>query len=346
MITFLYITLVFSLWLMVHRKFSFLNDLSEGIIWLDKNLKVFYQNRAVEIIILKRLPKRKLSFSQTILSDQEESILHAIQSAKKKEHLFFTPSKSSTIALTILPISKGYLLTLTNCSSFDQVIAKEKSFISNASHELRTPITIIKGFAETLRDLPNISKEMSKEMIRKIVKNCVRMESVIKSLLVMTDLDQCSSLKVEECDINQLVEQTSKSAIALYPQAQIDCYFDQEQALIQGSSHLLEVLLRNLIQNGVKYSQEKPIVSVTVEHKKDSLSLKVKDKGIGMDREELNRVFDRFYTVDKAHSRKMGGAGLGLSIVKKIISLHQGKVSLSSSKGVGTEVVMELPLNV
>ena len=143
------------------------------------------------------------------------------------------------------------------------------------------------------------------------------MECVIKSLLTITDLDQCSSIKVEPCDMNQLVEQSSNAAIALYPEAQIDCYFDRNQAVIEGSSHLLEVLLRNLIQNGVKYSRSKPIVSVTVEHHEDFLTLKVKDQGIGMDRKELNQVFDRFYTVDKAHSRKLGGAGLGLSMVKK-----------------------------
>ena len=120
------ILLISAFWFFLNSRFSFLKELDEGIVWIDAHFKVRYRNRAVEKFLCSSLSGKQFTLEGSVLSDQEESIFNAIRCARKKEHLFFTPDDGCAIALSILPISKGVLLTFTDCSSFDHVIAKGK----------------------------------------------------------------------------------------------------------------------------------------------------------------------------------------------------------------------------
>ncbi|MBM3200777.1 MAG: GHKL domain-containing protein [Chlamydiae bacterium] len=221
-----------------------------------------------------------------------------------------------------------------------------KEFIANASHELRTPVTIIKGFAEMLRDIPEISQEMFDSILEKILRNCERMESLVKNLLLLADLDQLAEIKKEECNLSLLIENCSYQILSIFPDAYIETLQNGSDIKVQASADLLELAIMNLLQNSVKYSfaDKIPHITVTIEKKSNnSVILSIEDQGIGIAKENLANIFDRFYTVNKSHSRKLGGAGLGLSMVKIIIDKHNAEIHVKSELGKGTTFSIHFP---
>jgi signal transduction histidine kinase len=219
-----------------------------------------------------------------------------------------------------------------------------RDFVANASHELRTPITIIKGFLETMRDMPEISQDLFNEILTKMLRSCERMESLVKSLLILADLENCPKGGFEDCDLVQIVDEVSYNLISLHQQATIETYLKDEKIRIWANTDLLELALRNLLENAVKYSKGLPRIVIRLEVTETICKIRVKDEGMGIPQKDLPHLFDRFYTVDKTHSRRMGGAGLGLSIVKKIVENHKGTIKVDSKHQEWTEFVMELPL--
>lgn len=218
-----------------------------------------------------------------------------------------------------------------------------REFIANASHELRTPVTIIKGFAETLRDIPEMPDEMFDSILEKILKNCERMESLVKNLLLLADLDHLTEIKKEPCSLSLLVEHCSYQILSVFPDAYIETLQNQDEIIIDGSSDLLELAIMNLLQNGIKYSKDKAHITVTLEEKEDQVLFSIEDQGIGISKENLPHIFDRFYTVNKAHARKLGGAGLGLSMVKIILEKHGASLNAESEIDKGTKFTILFP---
>lgn len=241
------------------------------------------------------------------------------------------------------PLRKGAILILQDKSSQYKVVEMGKDFIANASHELRTPITIIKGFAETLQDLPSISRPMLTEITEKIVRNCHRMDTLVKNLLTLADIEYVPEHRFQSCDIVALVDNCRHLLLNLAPHAEVDIEKSHERIMADADPDLLELAIMNLLENGVKYSQNTPHLTIYIKQQADEVLIAVQDRGIGIPKDDLQHVFERFYTVDKAHSRRLGGAGLGLSIVKTIIEKHEGTVSVASVVGQGTTFTILLP---
>ncbi len=219
-----------------------------------------------------------------------------------------------------------------------------KEFIANASHELKTPITIIRGFAETLKDLPEVSDVMFESILEKIIRNCERMENLVTNLLILADLENCSGTSRKDCDLLPLVEQICMNLLHIYPEAHFEKLHNDDEILVQGDLGLLELALTNVLKNALKYSNENKHITITLEKSKEAVTVSVRDRGIGIKEDDLIRIFDRFYTVDKAHSRKLGGAGLGLSIVKMVMEKHDAKIKVNSKLGVGTKFHFSFPI--
>lgn len=240
------------------------------------------------------------------------------------------------------PLGKSGKFIVTLRDSFRQYQKHQlgKDFVANASHELRTPITIIKGFAETIHDLPEISGAMLQDFTEKIVRNCQRMDNLVKNLLTLADLDYLPAARLQDCDLVALVDNCSHTLLALHPEVRVEVLQSQEVIMIPADPDLLELALMNLLENGVKYSEAPAWITVTIEDAQDEVCLTITDKGLGIAAHDLEHIFDRFYTVDKTHSRKLGGAGLGLSIVKAIISKHEGNIRVTSRLGEGTQFHM------
>ncbi|MCB1084704.1 MAG: GHKL domain-containing protein, partial [Chlamydiia bacterium] len=244
--------------------------------------------------------------------------------------------QSFEVHLKIIEPKKVLMMTLLDRSGQYQKEQLGKDFVANASHELRTPITIIKGFAETIYDLPTISEAMLTDFSEKIVRNCERMDNLVKNLLTLADLDYLPKARLQECDLVGMIDNCSHSLLSLYPDVELESLHNSEYILVNGDPDLLELAIMNLLENGVKYSSEVPKIQVTIEEHGEEVCLTIADQGIGIPCDDLDHIFERFYTVNKAHSRRLGGAGLGLSIVKTIASKHEATVCVESKEGEGT----------
>jgi len=241
------------------------------------------------------------------------------------------------------PFKSGAIVVLQDKSSQRQVVEMGKEFIANASHELRTPITIIKGFAETLQDLKNISPSMLAEITEKIVRNCTRMDTLVKNLLTLADLENIPQSRFQPCDLVSLADNCLHLLQALSPETSIKIEKSNDAIMVDADPDLLELAMMNLLENGVKYSKPPAHLTIHLQEKKQDVTIAIEDQGIGIPTEDVPHIFDRFYTVNKAHSRRLGGAGLGLSIVKTIIEKHEGTITVVSEPNHGTTFTITLP---
>lgn len=334
-----------------NEKEAILESLGEGVIAVDDKMNVTYVNYMASKMLA--LSKKELLYHP--LSGSAHMILgkcsHLLKDAQE-QHKILTDSLSygteKKIYLDLIAAPKargsGAIIVLQDVSSHYKVLDVGKAFVANASHELRTPITIIKGFAETLQDLPEMPKEMLSEVIKKILRNCERMEMLIKNLLRLSDLENLSEEKFRECNLVALVQDCKQVLTSLNPETQITLIKSEDEIEIYADPDVLELAIINILNNAVKYS--KPPAQIKIEISilnEDEVELAISDQGIGIAPVDLEHIFDRFYTVDKTHSRKMGGAGLGLSIVKTIVDKHGGTIRATSALGKGTTFTLVLP---
>lgn len=228
-----------------------------------------------------------------------------------------------------------------------KIIDMKKEFIANASHELKTPITIIRGFAETLHDNPCLPQHTTLEITDKIVHSCERMTRIIRNLLTLADIENIPRSRASLCNLVELARCCRSTLIAVHPKAsvKIACREDLEY-IVEADEALLEVALMNLLDNAAKYSKNDPQITITLAHVDNNIHLSVQDNGLGIPESDLERIFQRFYRVNKMHSKKIGGSGLGLSIVETIVEKHMGKVFVTSLLGEGSTFTMELPMPV
>jgi two-component system phosphate regulon sensor histidine kinase PhoR len=328
---------------------TILESLGEGVVATDGNLNVTYANKmALELldlkpeqIINKNFDKNEFSKCTTLLSEclKENSI--AVSSLK-------LPQKMKFLDMLAVPMQgeKGAVLVLQDKTTHYKMIEIGKDFVANASHELKTPITIIRGFAETLYDHPELPQSVWLDIVKKIVRNCERMETLVRNLLTLADIENLPRTRLQECMLIDLIENCKQMVINVYPTAKIDIHtFEKDQTHIIADQDLLELAIVNLLTNAAKYSNPPACIDVELKQLDEkNIQISIKDKGIGIPKEDLEHIFNRFYTVDKAHSRKLGGSGLGLSITKTIIEKHKGKINASSVIGEGTEFIITLPL--
>ncbi len=238
----------------------------------------------------------------------------------------------------------GAVLVLQDHSSHYRMLEMRKDFIANASHELKTPITVIHGFAETLNEHPDLPKDTVIQVTGKIVNSCLKMTRLIKDLLTLADIENMPESNLSECDLEEMAHRCMALVIDAHPTAQITVINKSDKPIcLTADPHLMEMALTNLMENAAKYSNPPAHITVTLRHLGNSVKVSVADKGIGIPAPDLEHIFVRFYTVDKARSRKMGGSGLGLSIVENIVQKHFGEISVQSKVGEGTTFTIVLP---
>ena len=217
-----------------------------------------------------------------------------------------------------------------------------KDFVSNVSHEFKTPITAIKGFAKLIRD-GKLDEVQLSEYSEIIVDESQRLSLLSSNLLKLSELD--SKIIREQATVFSLDEQIRKAILILevqWSKKEIEFDIELEEARITGDEHLLQEVWLNLIQNAIKFSNQKGIIKISLYKKADKVKVQIADNGIGIADEDKERIFERFYKGDKSHSKE--GNGLGLVIVKKIVELSYGKIDFESQLGKGTTFTVELDL--
>lgn len=333
-----------------NEKEAILESLIEGVVAIDNELQVTYANTmALKLLGTSKETILGQNFS-IVQQPKGYALLMDCQKEKKALTDTLTISRQGgvKIYLDIVAAPKGpsggAILVLQDKSSHYKLLEMRKDFIANASHELKTPITIIRGFAETLHDNPDLPTETRTEVTHKIVKNCQRMTTLIKDLLTLSDIENIPLSRLIECDLYEIITTCCETLHDIFPDAKIVIHKDPgEHFELVADPSLMELAMMNLIENAAKYSTPPIRIDVGMQKIGDKIKISISDQGIGIPPADLEHIFERFYTVDKAHSQKMGGSGLGLSIVQTIIHKHFGQISVQSELGKGTTFTIVFP---
>lgn len=264
-----------------------------------------------------------------------------IEFGGKYFNAFFATFKSDNTAL-----SSGVVVVIQDLTDMQQLELSRREFVANVSHELRTPLTTIKTYAETMAE--SADDEDDKHFLGVIVHEVDRMTRIVKDLLTLSSLDHRKlSIFKKEFSIDKLLYEvvTKLSVEARSLGKKITYTATTELPKICADRDRIEQVIINIISNSVKYTGDNGVIQVFAGFLYNEIYIKIKDNGIGIPKEDLPKVFERFYRVDKARSREKGGTGLGLSIAYEIIKLHGGTISIDSVRGEGTEVIIKLPVN-
>ncbi len=241
----------------------------------------------------------------------------------------------------------GVVVALQDITRQQKLDDSRREFVANVSHELRTPLTTVKSYTETLLETAGPEDKMQRRFLEVINSEVDRMTRIVKDLLTLSRLDHGKeALKQEEIDVRALVRDvTEKLSLTAKEHGHMLRYsFTTDMPVYFGDRDKIEQVLINLVSNSLKYTPDGGIVEVFAGKIYNELYIKVKDNGIGIPKEDIGRIFERFYRVDKARTRQAGGTGLGLAIAKEIVEAHGGRIAIQSEVGKGSEVMITLPL--
>lgn len=334
-----------------------LQSLGEGVLALDAKSKVTFVNEAAcKMLFSSQATLLGSSFqkisqnldqqSASLFKKCHELILHTLQSSEIAEDHWIDPVHKTYLQLYTYPRTRhlGVTLVFQDKTSDYKMLEMGKDFIANASHELRTPLTVILGFAEMLQEAPKLPKKQVQGILETITKTCSRLDKLVKGLLTLADLENLNEKDFKPSKILPLIESSKQLMNAAYPKAKIHIESKILSPKAYIHSDLMDLAITNLLENAIKYSEEGAPIILRLKEKKEHLCIEIQDHGIGIPKDDLPHIFHRFYTVDKARSRKSGGSGLGLSIVKTIIEKkHRGTLSVHSIPGKGSLFEILLP---
>ncbi len=254
-------------------------------------------------------------------------------------NLLFAPFKNEN------DMPSGVIVVIQDITEQVKVDTMRKRFVADVSHELKTPITSIMGYADTLIE-NDVDKETSKKFLERISAEAVRMARLVSDLLILSKYDT-SKVKIEkaEFDLGELVKYTFDGLdLEMKRKNQVgECFVTSNVPPAYADKNGIERVVLNTLTNAIKYTPEGGNIKVYVGCVYNDAYIKIIDNGIGIPKEDLDKIFERFYRVDKARTREMGGTGLGLSIAKEILDQNNGMIDIKSEVGKGTEVVIRIP---
>lgn len=248
---------------------------------------------------------------------------------------------------------EGYNEIVQISDAFNKMLVKLKTledsrqeFVSNVSHELKTPMTSIKVLADSLNMQPDAPKELYQDFMKDIVEEIDRENQIINDLLSLVKMDKkAAELNLTSVNINEMLELILKRLRPIAGKRNIELAFEGFRTVITDVDEVkLTLAFSNLVENGIKYNVAGGWVKVSLDADHDYFYVKVSDSGIGIAEEYQDRIFERFYRVDKARSRETGGTGLGLAITKNIILMHGGEIKVKSREEQGTVFMVRIPL--
>ncbi len=224
--------------------------------------------------------------------------------------------------------------------------ASRQDFVANVSHELKTPITSVKVLAESLLVQQDVPAELYREFMVDISEEIEREDKIINDLLALVKLDKAAAeLNISSVDINQLTEIILKRLRPIARKRNVEVVLVSKREIIAEVDEVkLSLILTNLVENAIKYNREQGTVEVTLDADHQFFTVQVADTGIGIPEESLSQIYERFYRVDKSHSREIGGTGLGLAITRNAVLLHRGSIKVESTEGEGTTFLVKIPL--
>ena len=321
-------------------------NMSEGLIILNEKGVILSLNRAAaKMLGLSEDSVGKDIFSEKTSVNLKEPTQIAL-SGKNKEEVFAL--RDGNCQLLANPVSTdgkvtGAALLVLDVTEKERAEQMRREFTANVSHELKTPLQTISGYAELLANGMVADKDKT-AFSEKIYAEAQRMIRLIEDIIKLSNLDEgAAELTRETVDLYVTAENTVRSLLPAAKKANVTLSLNGENAEIYGIPQLLTAVVYNLCDNAIKYNKDGGTVFVNVKNNAENIVLSVRDTGIGIPKEQQERIFERFYRVDKSHSKEVGGTGLGLSIVKHAAKLHDAKITLESEVGKGTGITVIFP---
>ena len=324
-----------------------LSSMHEGIILVDRNGTIKEINKsAKEIFAFQSKPlvgKNLFSIiSSNEMRNSVESIINGENKASGVISIKVPDERRIEFICTPFGARTGVVVALHDITRISRLENIRKEFVANVSHELKTPITSVKGFVETLINMDNFGDPVAKKFLSIIQKNILRMENIVEDLLILSKIESGAiDLPEDIISVNECILDAFTVVGQKYNNREVKGEGLEYSFLIRGNQRLLELAIINLIDNAIKYSEDSVIVELDGDYRRVIIS--VKDRGIGIPPSDIDKIFESFYRVDKTRSREMGGTGLGLTIVKRIIEAHKGTIKVYSNIDGGTIFKIELP---
>ena len=247
-----------------------------------------------------------------------------------------------------------YVETVHIVDAFNQMLGRMKAlddsrqeFVANVSHELKTPMTSIKVLADSLLAQENAPAELYREFMEDIVSEIDRENQIITDLLALVKMDKkVQDLNIVSLNINDLTELILKRLRPLARKKDVEVVFESVRPVIAEVDEVkMTLIMTNLVENAIKYNKEHGWVKVLLDADHQFFTFQVSDSGIGIPEESLAHIYERFYRVDKSHSREIGGTGLGLAITRNAVLMHRGSITVTSTEGQGSSFLVKIPLN-
>ncbi len=321
---------------------SIISSLSEGLMVIDKTGKIILCNDSFKKIVSAN-PLDKFYWEilrePVLLNSIEKEIGESRHIADEIE----LNGKKYLFSFSSVPETEELIVILHDITKFKNLEKIKKDFIANVSHELRTPLTAIKGYLETMEDEEGTEYKRYLDIVQR---HTERLINIVNDLLQLSELEQKGIIgNLEKIDLKDTVENVFRIFKQKAEKKNIRLILDTpDSVFFYGDPFKLEQMFVNLIDNAIKYT-ESGNVTVSLNIRDKRVIINVSDTGIGIPERHLDRIFERFYVVDKSRSRRVGGTGLGLSIVKHIVLLHNGKIKVWSKRGKGTTFTITLPMS-
>ncbi|MEJ7553183.1 MAG: ATP-binding protein [Aquificaceae bacterium] len=322
---------------------EFLSQVGEGYLLIDKEGRVVFGN---DFLLKRRLLRENFEGKPYYECVNNLAVVSCLAEAlsEKKDKVCNFDHEEREYTLYAFTGSELTVVRFSDITELKRYERSRREFVANVSHELKTPIAVLKSLLETLYEEED--REEKRVFLEKALKRVEDMRRLVEDLLILTKLESGEErIKREDVDLRLLVEEVFD---LLEPQAKernISLINSVDKGLkVKGDWDKLFLLLKNLVDNAIKYNKEGGKVEVKAKRENQYVQLQVQDTGIGIPKEHIPFIFERFYRVDPSRSRNLGGTGLGLSIVKHIALSHGGKIEVESREGMGSTFTVYLPL--
>lgn len=336
---------------------TILANMNEGVIVVDKHERITHINRTAASILdleeqaalgkkvyeLIRLPVLQSFVRKTLTQSRRREREITLNPKSSNEKIFVVQSSPLWLKEEMI----GAIFVFLDITVLRRLEKHRQEFVSNVSHELKTPLTTIKGFAETMQNPSLESMEDVKKFSGIIEKHANRLDALIDDLLKLSKIErqgQAGDIEMKQQAVDEIVDSAIEICQLKAESKKVKLILEENtKCSIEANRHLMEQALINLLDNAIKYSPEGSKVNIRAKDLQDRVEISIRDHGSGIPQESLKRLFERFYRIDKGRSRDMGGTGLGLAIVKHIVNVHRGDIRVESEMGQGSVFIVTIP---
>ncbi len=314
--------------------------LLHGLLGIEQNLTYVWLSALVATGVLLVVVALLAFFSAASLMNPIKELIHSVDAVKNGLEDGFDPV---TTYLETERISEACESMLEGLKNLDKT---QQEFVSNVSHELKTPMASMKVLADSLKGREDVPVEVYREFMEDIGAEIDRETEIVNDLLTLSRLEKSSSsLEIKSVNINGLLQSLKRKLTPIAQKSGILLLFDNIRPVTaEVDESKLDMVFTNLIENAIKYNHVGGWVRVVLDTDRKNFIITVSDNGIGIPKEAQEQIFERFYRADKSHSKTVGGSGLGLSLVRKAVSLHHGTITVQSAPEEGSTFTVTIPL--